>query len=176
MTASKRRGSVDGLAKEIGKVRPFDRPEEETYLNLLRTVAVLSAPVERLFRQHGLSEATYNVLRILRGAGSPGLPSQEIGSRMVTRVPDVTRLVDRLEVEGLVERGRVETDRRVVLVNVTPKGLKLLSALDKPAVELESRLLGHLSRRELAGLSRLLVKAREGARAGSGAALASTRT
>jgi len=157
-----------GLAEEIGKVRPFERPEDEAYLNLLRTTQVLTAPVERMFREHGLSEATYNVLRILRGAGKPGLPSQEIGARMVARVPDVTRLVDRLQDEGLVARGRVATDRRIVLVSITPQGLKLLGALDDPATELVKRLLGHLTRQELAELNRLLVKARRSQTGNSG--------
>jgi DNA-binding MarR family transcriptional regulator len=159
--------ATTGLAREIKKVHPFERPAEEAYLNVLRTAAVLVAPFERFFREHGLSEATYNVLRILRGArdaagASDGLPSQEIGGRLVTRVPDVTRLVDRLEADGLVRRARTSEDRRVVLVQITRRGLDLLAKLDGPVNELHERLLAHLSRRELDELNRLLVKARSG--------------
>src|SRR5437867_12720314 len=108
------------LKDEIKKKKPFDNPAEEAYLNLLRTTTMLAADFERLFKQAGLSEPQYNVLRILRGAGGGGtglgLPCLEIASRMITRVPDITRLVDRLEAAGLVERSRTSEDRRVVLV------------------------------------------------------------
>ncbi len=149
------------LQEEIKKKKPFDAPEEEAYLNLLRTVGVLFVDFERLFKAHGVSEPQYNVLRILRGVGGDGLPSTDIAGRMITRVPDVTRLVDRLEAAGLVERARTSQDRRVVLVKITPKGLGLLAGLDQPVTDLHREQLGHLTRRELADLSRLLVKARQ---------------
>jgi DNA-binding MarR family transcriptional regulator len=148
------------LARELKKTRPFEHPAEEAYLNLLRTVSVLGAPFDQLFKQHGISEAKYNALRILRGAGGDGLPSLEIGARMVARVPDVTRLVDRLETDGLVRRARVRQDRRVVLVQITAKGLDVLARLDKPVIELNRQELQHLTRAELVELNRLLVKAR----------------
>lgn len=154
------------LKDEIKKRRPFDHPSEEAYLNLLRTHGVLYAEFERLFKSAGLSEAQYNVLRILRGAkqngeyGGQGVPSLEIGERLLTRVPDVTRLCDRLEAAGLVTRQRTAEDRRVVLVAVTEKGLGLLAKLDEPTVSLGRELLNHMSNAELTELSRLLVKAR----------------
>lgn len=151
------------LRRELGKRRAFERPEEEAYLNVLRTAAVLSAPVEALFRRHGLSAASYNVLRILRGhrlGGRDGVPSQSIGPQMVALVPDVTRLVDRLVRAGLARRARTPDDRRVVLVRITPRGLDLLARLDGPTSSLVRSRLSHLSRSELAALSRLLVKAR----------------
>ena len=162
-------GGVRGtpvLKEEIKKRRPFDSPAEEAYLNLLRTAAVLAADFERLFKEHGLSEPKYNVLRILRGAkqngefNGEGVPSLEIGDRMITRVPDITRLVDRLEADGLVRRRRCEEDRRVVWVEITPKGLKLLGDLDEPLARLHRAQLGHMTRQELGELSRLLEEAR----------------
>ena len=148
------------LKDEIKKKKPFEHPEEEAYLNLLRTTAVLYAEFERLFKGTGLSEPQYNVLRILRGVGGCGLPSSEVGARMIARVPDVTRLVDRLEAAGLVERCRISQDRRVVQVKITDKGLTTLAEMDEPVLALNKKLLRHMSRDELNELSRLLVKAR----------------
>src|SRR5262245_13247293 len=148
------------LQAELRKKRPFDVPEEEAMLNLQRTLDALAAPFEQLFRERGISDSQYNVLRILRGVGADGLPCSEIGERMVSRDPDITRLVDRLEKAGLVERARIATDRRVILVRLTPAGLKLVGELDKPVMELHRRQLGHLTRAELATLNRLLVKGR----------------
>jgi DNA-binding MarR family transcriptional regulator len=155
------------LKDEIKKKKPFESPSEEAYLNLLRTTTVLAADFERLFKDAGLSEPQYNVLRILRGAGAGGgadgmgLPCLEIAARMITRVPDITRLVDRLEAAGLVTRARISEDRRVVLVRITKKGLDALAALDAPLVEVHKRQMGHMTRPELEELSRLLVKARQ---------------
>lgn len=148
------------LQHELRKRRPFDSPAEEAYLNLLRTVSVLGAPFAAILRAHGLSESTYNVLRILRGHHPQGLPSLAIGEQMVARVPDVTRLVDRLVARGLAERVRTDQDRRVVIVRATRAALDLLAKLDKPLADVQKRQLAHLSPRELATLNRLLVKAR----------------
>ncbi|MCG3128104.1 MAG: hypothetical protein CHACPFDD_02979 [Phycisphaerae bacterium] len=148
------------LAAELRKNRPFDLPEEEAFLNLARTLDALAAPFEHLFRSRGISDPQYNVLRILCGVGGDGLPCSEIAARMVTRDPDMTRLVDRLEQAALVQRVRIARDRRVILVRITPKGRKLVGELHRPVMELHRRQLGHLTRAELAGLNRLLVKAR----------------
>jgi len=160
------------LQHEIGKKRPFDLAEQEAHLNVLRTAACLARNFERLFRAHGLSEATYNALRIIRGhcagakpdekSGEGGVPSQTIGKQLIAEVPDVTRLIDRLVASEppLVERSRVEHDRRVVMVRITKAGLDVLARLDKSVRELHVRQLGHMSRRELEQLSELLVKAR----------------
>jgi DNA-binding MarR family transcriptional regulator len=148
------------LKDEIKKKKPFDHPEEEAYLNLLRTTTVLFSQFEGLLKDAGLSEPQYNVLRILRGVGGCGLPSTEIGARMITRVPDVTRLVDRLEGAGFVDRCRIAEDRRVVQVKVTAKGLTALAALDEPLLSLNKKLMRHMSRKELADLIRLLEKLR----------------
>ncbi len=152
---------MPSLAAEIHKRTPFDLPEAEAYLNLLRTCSTFSTEFDRLFKARGLSEATYNVLRILRGAGGEGLPCLEISQRLVNRLPDITRLVDRLEKAGLVRRCRIPRDRRVVMVKIAEKGLKILAELDQPVARLHTRQLGHLTRDELAQLSRLLAQARD---------------
>ena len=155
------------LKDEIKKRKPFDSVAEEACLNVARTHGVLSAEMEVVFKSFGLSEPKYNVLRILRGAkingeyGGEGVPCLEVGARMVTRVPDVTRLVDRLEGEELVGRRRSESDRRVVLIAITAKGLSILHELDRPVrekIDEQSVVLTHAEWKEL---SRLLVKARD---------------
>ncbi|MEM9419539.1 MAG: MarR family transcriptional regulator [Planctomycetota bacterium] len=157
------------LQHELKKQQPFDCPAEEAYLNLARTAGELCGEFNQLFKAHCLSESTYNVLRILRGAqkseGLPGLPSLEVAERLVTRVPDITRLVDRLIKAGLAERTRDDEDRRVVIVSITPDGLAVLRKLDKPIRQLHEKQLGHLSCKELTELNRLLEKARQPAAA-----------
>ena len=148
------------LQDEIKKRLPFDSLEQEAFLNLLRTTDQLNCEFTRLFAAHGLSGPQYNVLRILRGSGEDGLPCLEIAGQMITRMPDITRLVDRLEAAGFVERSRTDSDRRVVLVKITPAGDELLSRLDQPVREMHKKVLAHLSPEELTELSRLLVKAR----------------
>jgi DNA-binding MarR family transcriptional regulator len=148
------------LRQELGKRDPFEVPEQEAMLNLLRTNDLLQIQFTRLFREHALSAPQYNILRILRGVGGDGLPSLEIASRMVTCVPDITRLIDRLESSGLAKRDRCDPDRRVVRVRITDDGMAILERLDGPVIDLHKKLIGHLSHEELAELSRLLVKAR----------------
>jgi DNA-binding MarR family transcriptional regulator len=152
--------SESSLRAEIYKRHPFDTPAQEAFLNLLRTTSVLDAPFERLLRDHGLSTATYNVLRILRGSGSTGRVCHEIGRHLVARVPDVTRLIDRLEKQGLAKRTRGDSDRRLVRVVITQEGLDVLAKLDAPIMEAHLRQMSHMSDEELNTLSRLLAKAR----------------
>lgn len=155
------------LKEELGKRNPFDSLETEVHLNLLRTTATLTAAFDKLFKEHGLSDPTYNILRILRGhaaapdASPAGIPSQLIGRQLVARLPDITRLVDRLEDAGLVKRSRIPEDRRVVLVGITKKGLDLLARLDQPTLDLNKQQLAHMTRAELKDLNRLLCKARQ---------------
>jgi DNA-binding MarR family transcriptional regulator len=148
------------LQQELRRKRPFDLAEEEAALNLLRTSGAVREPFDRLFADYAISDPQYNVLRILRGHGGKGLPCTEIAAQMVSRMPDMTRLVDRLEKAGLVRRCRTDEDRRVILICVTADGLALLGRLDEPVRDLHRQSLGHLTRRELADLNRLLVKAR----------------
>lgn len=147
------------LQQEIKKKKPFDIPEQEACLNIFRASSFLDADFDALFKRHGLTNAQYNVLRILRGEGTR-MPSLAVAQRLITRVPDITRLVDRLEKSGLVKRERCTEDRRVVYVSITAKGLTLLAGLDEPVRDLHRRQLSHMSKKDLAELSRLLSLAR----------------
>jgi DNA-binding MarR family transcriptional regulator len=132
------------------------------YVNLLRTGDALQRGAEAVLKPAGLSPTQYNVLRILRGAGASGLACREIGARMITRDPDITRLLDRLETRRLVARARGQRDRRVVMARITRDGLTLLEELDEPVAALHRRQLGHLGDRQLRTLARLLERARGG--------------
>jgi DNA-binding MarR family transcriptional regulator len=129
--------------------------EEVAYLDLLRTADMLSRGPAQTLKTEDLSSTQYNVLRILRGAPE-GLPCGEIGNRMITRDPDITRLLDRLEKRHFISRSRESKDRRMVLTRITPEGLKVLSRLDEPVQEAHRRQLGHLGRERLLELSELL--------------------
>lgn len=159
--------SAPKLQDELKKKRGFDSPEQQAYLNLAYTHAQFAAQFAQLFKAYGLSEATYNILRVLRGVrkhsenGRDALPCGEIGERLITRVPDVTRLIDRLVKAELVDRIRGEADRRVVLARITTKGLALLRKIDGPVLELHGQTLGHLTRAELKQLNDLLQRARQ---------------
>jgi DNA-binding MarR family transcriptional regulator len=129
--------------------------EEAAFLDLLRTTDMLSRPLAQVLKKEDLSAEQYNVLRILRGSPE-GLPCGEIAGRMITRAPDITRLVDRLEKRRLVSRHREEKDRRTVMTNITPQGLELLARLDVPVQEAHHRQLGHMGRERLKALAALL--------------------
>lgn len=155
----KQTSAVDGIAGEIGMANPIDLPEREVFLNLARTYSVLSDQVHALIKQHGLSAPQYNALRILRGHGKP-VSIYQIGEQMVTRQPDMPRLIERLEKQGFASRERCETDRRVVWVSLTKKGKSVLKQIDAPLDELHRDQLQHLSEKQMKTLSQLLVKAR----------------
>ena len=146
------------IAEEI-KSRPMP-PEQAAFLNVLRTSDLLTAELRALLKDRGITRQQYNVLRILRGAGPEGLPILEIGARMVTRVPDVTRLVDRMEIAQLVTRTRSDADRRVVRTTLTEEGRRIVDSLLVPVSDLHRRQLSHLTAEELGELSRLLEKVR----------------
>jgi DNA-binding MarR family transcriptional regulator len=153
------------LQRELGKKRPFESPQEEAALAVLRTGDQVQHRFARLFRQHGLFPSQYNVLRILRGEGKP-LPILEIAARTITVVPGITGLIDRLERAGLVSRVRCEEDRRVIYVTLTEQGSATLAALDEPVAELHRTIMGRLSGAEMRELTRLLEKVREPLAAG----------
>ena len=134
-------------------------PEEALFLELLRTTDMLTRGLVSLLKTEDLSSNQYNVLRILRGSPD-GLPCGEIASRMITRDPDITRLLDRLEKRDLISRCRETKDRRMVMARITPEGLKLLGRLDDPVEEAHRRQLGHLGRERLRALTELLLAAR----------------
>jgi DNA-binding MarR family transcriptional regulator len=138
--------------------KPFRSLEDEVFQNLLRAAGQLEGELAILLKQSGISLPQFSVLHILRGAGREGLPSLEIANRMTTRVPDITRLVDRLESAGLVARERSSTDRRIVLVTLTRTGQSLVHNLDDPTHTLIKTLLSHLTRRSLQTLNHLLLK------------------
>ena len=148
-----------GLAAEIGMRRPFRLAEEEAFLNIIRTHSAIASSGEKLFRDHGISGPQYNVLRILRGHGTP-VSVYQIAAEMVTPSPDMPRLVDRLEAAQLVTKTRCENDRRVVWVNLSKEGKALLKKLDQPLADLHRIQLGHLSKEDLQALSTLLYRAR----------------
>src|SRR6059036_1899046 len=127
-------------------------PEEAAFLDLLRTTDMVSRGLVQVLKTEDLSATQYNVLRILRGAPE-GLPWGEIASRMITRDPDVTGLLDRLEKRGLISRCRETKDRRMILTRITPAGLNLLAELDEPVREAHRGQLGHIGRERLKTLS-----------------------
>ena len=139
----------------VRRPRRIACPEEAAFLDLLRTTDMLSRRPAQVLKAEDLSATQYNVLRILRGAPE-GLPWGEIASRMITRDPDVTGLLDRLEKRGLISRCREAKDRRMVLTRITPEGLALLARLDRPVQEAHRKQLGHLGREQLRILSELL--------------------
>jgi DNA-binding MarR family transcriptional regulator len=147
-------------AIESGKgQRRVGCPEEAAFLDLLRTTDMLSRGLVWVLKTEDLSSTQYNVLRILRGSPE-GLPCGEIASRMITRDPDVTRLLDRLEKRGLISRCRETEDRRTVMARITADGMKLLARLDEPVQSAHRKQLGHLGRERLRELAELLSAAR----------------
>ena len=149
------------LRGEIRQHKPFESLEQEALLNVLRTADVLMQRLTAVLKPFNLSHSQYNVLRILRGAGADGLACQDVAERMITRDPDITRLLDRLEARGLVTRARDQKDRRVVVARITPEGERLLEALDQPIAEVDRRPLQHLGEQRLRALIQLLELARE---------------
>jgi len=137
------------LAKEIQQKKPFISAEEEAFLNLARTFEVLQQGLSEALKPYQLTATQYNVLRILRGAGSEGVTCSQAGERMVTHDPDITRLLDRLEARKLVERERSREDRRIVITRITITGRDLLNSLDEPMKALHKRQAGHIGKEKL---------------------------
>ncbi len=129
------------------KPAPARRLAHEAFLSILRTADSLLREVDLILKPAGLSHAQYNILRILRGAGEPGLACREIGARMISRDPDITRLLDKLEARGLLTRERQRADRRVVKTRISETGLGILSELDEPIAALHHRQFQHLGAR-----------------------------
>lgn len=148
------------LRHEIRQRRPFQSLQQEAYLNLARTHAALEEALERVLAGHAVTQQQYNVLRILRGAPPEGLARNEIRDRLLTRMPDVTRLLDRMEAAGLVTRERSAEDRRQTATRLTRKGRRVVDALDAPVAEEHRRRLAHLSEKQLHELVGLLTLAR----------------
>jgi len=146
---------MKAVAPTERKARRGRCPEEAAFVDLLRTTDMLSRPLAQLLKTEDLSATQYNVLRILRGAPE-GLACGEVANRMLTRDPDITRLLDRLEKRGLTSRCREVKDRRMVLTRITQEGLALLARLDRPVQEAHRKQLGHLGGERLRALAELL--------------------
>ncbi|HWF14136.1 MAG TPA: MarR family transcriptional regulator [Candidatus Acidoferrales bacterium] len=140
---------------------PLALLDHRVFVSLMRTADALSRGAEALLKPYNLSGTQYNVLRILRGAGEKGLACREVGCRLISRDPDITRLLDRMETRGLIVRAREKNDRRVVKTRITAEGLRLLNDLDVPVRKLHRRQLRHLPTKKLQQLSKLLDRARE---------------
>jgi DNA-binding MarR family transcriptional regulator len=131
-------------------------PEQEVFLQVQRTADRLMRELEEVLKAQRLSPTQYNVLRILRGTGPSGMACHEIACRMITRDPDMTRLLDRLEQRELISREREKEDRRVIRTRISPAGIKLLKMLDEPVRSLHRRQLAHLGQKRLRQLGTLL--------------------
>lgn len=149
------------ILKELQQGKPFRHIEEEVFLNVQRTADVMLQELLDVLRPVGLSVTQYNVLRILRGAGDAGVTCKDIGARMITRDPDITRLLDRLERRSLLTRNRAKEDRRFVSIRITEEGLELLKQLDVPVEEKQVAIMRHMSEPQLASLIDLLEQARD---------------
>ena len=155
----------DLLRQEIKQTKPFNSLADEAFLNLQRTADFLMRKVNDALKPFDITSPQFNVLRILRGAGEHGLINREIGERMLTFVPDVTRMLDRLEARKLICRERGTEDRRLVTVCITPEGLELLKKLDGIFKNFHKQLLSGCSEKELSELIEMLEKLRLGSRA-----------
>ena len=144
------------LRDELRQKKPFKSLREEALLSIARTDAVVRENLDRVLAPHGLSMAQYNVLRILRGAGREGLCRNDIGERLITRMPDVSRLLDRMEAAGLVSRERSTEDRRLVNTTLTARGRALVDELDSHVARHQAEQVGHLTDAQLRSLIDLL--------------------
>lgn len=152
---------MGGLRHEIKQERPFTSAEEEALLNLFRTADCIQREFHRRTRDWGISSTQYNVLRILRGAHPGGLTCSEIGNRMITADPDITRLLGRLKVRKLVRQQRDRRDRRVLWTHISEAGINLLKQIDPVIQEIPKELLRHLNEEQVAKFTELLELARQ---------------
>jgi DNA-binding MarR family transcriptional regulator len=152
---------IRAAKEEKSYPKPPQLLEQDAFMSIQRNADWLMRGFEEILEEENLSPAQYNVLRILRTAGPGGMACHEIGSRMITRDPDMTRLLDKLEERELLSRSRERNDRRVIRTRISPTGLRLLKELDDPVRDLHRQQLGHLSEKRLRLLVRLLESVRE---------------
>jgi DNA-binding MarR family transcriptional regulator len=138
----------------------FDSPQQEAFLNLWRTYDRMRMLEDELFSRYDLSPQQYNALRLLKAAHPASIPTLTLAARLISRAPDITRLLDKLHERGLVERQRPATNRRTVMIGITPAGLDLIKQLSDDVRECHARQLGHLSSTQMRTLIDLLHKAR----------------
>lgn len=152
--------SPTSLQAALRRTRPFRSPPQEAGISLLRAADAFRRTLAEVVVPHGVTMQQYNVLRILRGAGSAGLPTLAVGERMIERTPGVTRLLDRLESDGLVMRARCEEDRRRVFARITDEGLELLARIDEPLASAEDGVFRDFRDDEVRALARQLERVR----------------
>lgn len=150
------------LQDEIKQTKPFALASDEALLSILRTATLLEHGSNELLRPHGITTTQYNVLRILRGAGARGLCGREVGERLISRVPDVSRLLDRMAETGLIVKERDASDRRHVTARITPKGRRVLTQATPALAEYGRGLVARLSARSIQGLIETLETIRTG--------------
>jgi DNA-binding MarR family transcriptional regulator len=151
---------VATLQEELKQTKPFKCLEEELYLSIIRTAAILEHSLAQALKPYKVTPTQYNVLRILRGAGQAGLCRNEVGERLVAKVPDVTRLLDRMEETGFIVRERSENDRRYVTTRISKRGLELVNELDGVIAEIHHDRLGHVGKDAQRQLVELLRRVR----------------
>lgn len=144
------------LQQELKQRKPFQSVAQEALLGLMRTTDLVRRQAAAFVEPHGLTLQQYNVLRILRGGGTDGVPTLEVAERMVEQTPGITRLLDRLEAKGFVKRQRCPKDRRQHLCWITPKSAALLEKLDGPMVQFGEQLMKGLTHEDRLALIRLL--------------------
>ena len=147
------------LRSELQQRKPFGSLHQETFLNISRTHTLLDDAMARVLKPRGLALTQYNVLRMLRGSGKEGLCRNEIRDRLITRMPDVTRLLDRMEEAGFISRVRGTVDRRLVRTTLTKQGRALVDTLDEVVAAEHERQLGHMTKKQLQSLNELLTRA-----------------
>jgi MarR family transcriptional regulator, organic hydroperoxide resistance regulator len=147
---------TSNIQDEIKQNKPFRSVASEAHVALLRTADLVAREIAEVLKPYGVSPTQYNVLRILRGAGPGGLACGEIGGRMITQDPDITRLLDRMEKAGWIERTRDSRDRRVVTTRLTKQGKKVIEELEEPLARFERRRLKKVGEKRLRELVELL--------------------
>ena len=150
------------MPRPTPKPKPKPAPARDAYLGLVRVHEKLAGQFSDLFRDHGLTQPQYNVLRILAGGPDTGVSCHYVGERLLNRLPDVTRLIDRMEATGLVKRSRSTEDRRVVLIRLTAKGRKVCEGLAGPVMDLHKRQFAQLTPGRLEVLTKCLQEVLEG--------------
>lgn len=149
------------LQRERRQARPSGSTAQEAVLSLVRTVDHVRRAAARIVEPHDITLQQFNVLRILRGAGEAGLPTLEVGSRMIEQTPGVTRLLDRLEAKGYIRRERCRQDRRQHLCWLTPEGARMLDLIDGPMLAAHNESLRALSQSDRRRLTALLARIRD---------------
>lgn len=145
---------TEALSRRLKQAR-FSSAHQEALLSLAVAAGFINDMADAICERHGLTRPQYNVLRILRGVHPDGHPRCEIAVRMVERAPDITRLVDRLQAQGLVRRSRSNRDQRQAITRITPKGLKLLETIQPDLDTQTERLLRNLNDKDSHELARL---------------------